>query len=135
MDEVNEIVARSQTWNKRRAITGRLLVVTDASSDLLAFMQWIEGPNLAIQACLKRIVADPRHTAIQVVKNAPVSERSYPDWSMRQDVLPEDRVERALTDAGLNGHLDTEGILVIEGEIIDDGSSNLIAADSSRDQT
>ncbi|GAB5534975.1 MAG: hypothetical protein Rubg2KO_12240 [Rubricoccaceae bacterium] len=118
MDEVNEIVASSQTWNQQRDVTGRLLVVTDASADLLAFMQWIEGPKMAIQACLKRIIADPRHTAIHIVQNAQVSERSYPGWSMHQEVLTAEAVEDALGAVGISGHIDTKGIIVVEGEIV-----------------
>lgn len=122
MDEVNAIVDSAQTWNKRQNITGRLLVITDASSDLLAFMQWIEGPQLAIRACMKRITADPRHVGVRIVQDAQVPERSYPSWSMQKEVLTAEEVEDALAAVGITGHVDTEGVIVVEGEIVSDGT-------------
>lgn len=121
MEDVDEIVRRSQAWNKVNDITGRLLVVTDASADLLAFMQWLEGPKLAIEACLERIVSDPRHVDIRIVQEAQVPERSYPGWSMRQEILTAEDVENALEAVGFTGYMDTEGVIVIEGEILSDG--------------
>ena len=118
MEEVDEIVSSSQTWNRIRDITGRLLVVTDSSEDMLAFMQWIEGPPMEIQACLKRIVADPRHTSINVVQNAPVAGRKYPEWSMHREVLSAEQVESALAAAGISGRVDEEGVIVVEGEVV-----------------
>jgi hypothetical protein len=104
IEDVDTIVASSQAWNQSRGITGRLLVVTDSGDALLAFM--------------KRIAADPRHTAIHVVQNAPVPERSYPEWSMHQEVLSAEQVEDALAAAGINGRVDVEGVIVVEGEVI-----------------
>ena len=98
-----------------------VLVVVDASDGILAFMQWIEGPTLAIQACLKRIVSDPRHHAVQIVQDTHVAERSYPEWSMAQEVIAPDRVEDALASIGLAGHLSDDGDLVldVDGEFVD----------------
>ena len=91
---------------------------------MLAFMQWIEGPTLAIRACMDRIVNDSRHTSIQIVRDRLVEDRSYPDWSMRQEVLPVDQVESALAAAGITGHVDAAGVLVVEGEIIEGDTSS-----------
>lgn len=116
---MDEIVASAQRFNEPRGITGRLLVVTDQSDNLLAFMQWIEGPLLPIQACLGRIVADTRHTTINVVRNQPARERSYPEWSMYREVIPVEQVESALAAAGITGRIEEgEGVIVVEGEIV-----------------
>ena len=121
LSEVDAIVDASRKWNAIRGITGRLLVVVDDADELVAFMQWIEGPTLAIQACLKRIVADPRHRSVRIVQDALVAERSYPEWSMAQEVIPPERVERALASVGLEGRMGAGGDLVldVDGEIVD----------------
>lgn len=114
LSEVDEIVESAQRYNEPRAITGRLLVATAPGDRVLAFMQWLEGPPLAIQACLKRIVKDPRHTSIRVVRDGPADERSYPEWSMRQEVLPAEHVEAALAAVGIAGHVDGDGIVIAQ---------------------
>jgi len=122
LEEVGEIVGSAQRYNQPRGITGRLLVVMTPDNGVLAFMQWIEGPPLAIQACLKRIVNDPRHHSIHVVQDGPTAERSYPEWSMRQEVIPAEEVEAALVAAGMAGHVDAEGGIVVDAAIVDDSS-------------
>ena len=125
LSEVDTIVTASQKWNAIRGITGRLLVIVDDADALVAFMQWIEGPPLAIRACLKRIVADPRRHGVRVVQDASVAERSYREWSMAQEVVSPDRVESALASAGLAGHVGADGGLVldVDGELVDGGDS------------
>ena len=116
LSDVDAIVTASQAWNAARGITGRLLVVVDASDAILAFMQWIEGPPLAIEACLKRIAADPRHREIRIVQDAFVDERSYPEWSMAREVVAPDRVASALAAVGQAGHLAPDGELLLDGD-------------------
>ena len=116
--EADAIVGSAQRYNAPRGITGRLLIVTDAAERVLAFMQWIEGPPLAIRTCLRRILSDSRHHSIRVVQDGAAQERSYPEWSMRQEVISVDEVEAALAAAGVSGRVDADGALEVEGEII-----------------
>ena len=46
------------------------------------FVQVLEGDEAEVAATFARIQADPRHTELNVLSDASVEERSFPDWSM-----------------------------------------------------
>lgn len=119
--DVEAIVQAAQRQNAPRGITGRLLVATDEEDRVQAFMQWLEGPLPSVRACLERIVSDPRHTDVQVVRDTEVALRSYPEWSMGLRQIPLDRVEAALAAEGFVAAVDIDGEVVVE--IVADGGS------------
>jgi len=43
----------------------------------------LEGPGEALDTCFAKIAADARHAEVRVVQRAPVTERRFGRWSMR----------------------------------------------------
>jgi hypothetical protein len=75
--EVEPLLERSRTNNRRDGITGVLLYSGGA------FAQLLEGEPAAVGAVLARIAADPRHTAMRVLLDEPAGERMAVQWTMR----------------------------------------------------
>ena len=73
---IAELLGVSQRNNARDGLTGAL-AVNDGW-----FLQVIEGPPHAIDALLKRLGDDPRHTELEVLSRRAVSGRLFPDWAM-----------------------------------------------------
>ena len=63
------ILAQVRQGNAERGITG--VLVFDGQS----FVQYLEGPTVALQALVDRIAADPRHTQLQVLHQGELSQR------------------------------------------------------------
>lgn len=74
--ELDRILASARRFNDRNGITGFLLA-TDK-----AFAQVLEGPQAHVAETYGRIVVDPRHTALHVLVEEPIAERSFRDWAM-----------------------------------------------------
>jgi hypothetical protein len=73
-DEIMDVaVAR----NAREGLTGTLVY------DQGRFMQWLEGPQEALDRVLDSIRADSRHTGLEVLRARPIRERAFSDWRMR----------------------------------------------------
>ena len=72
------IVDASMRENRRQAITGFLLEHDGR------FLQFLEGPPLAVEAVMAKIERDSRHEAIEIRMRAAEVERCFPDWSMKQ---------------------------------------------------
>lgn len=65
--------------NKMDHITG-LLMVHDG-----IYVQWLEGPTLAVTELWARLRRDKRHhCVVKLLENREAEERSCPDWSMRK---------------------------------------------------
>ncbi|NYS26260.1 BLUF domain-containing protein [Rhodobacteraceae bacterium 2376] len=75
-DEIRKILEVSRRNNQRDGISG-MLAYHDGS-----FFQVIEGPEPEIDALLRRIARDPRHSAILQLLSAEVSSRAFPEWRM-----------------------------------------------------
>lgn len=73
------ILAVSRRLNARDNITGTLICRADM------YLQLIEGPESAIQATYKRIIADDRHLDINLLISRGVTDRLFPKWAMRDD--------------------------------------------------
>ena len=71
-----ELLGEAQRNNERAGLTGAL-AVNDGW-----FLQVIEGSPNAINALLRRLAADARHTELEVLSRRTVSGRLFPDWSM-----------------------------------------------------
>lgn len=76
---LDDILTISRARNSRDDITGTLICRADM------YLQLIEGPEEAIQATYKRIIADDRHLEIDLLVSRDVTERLFPEWAMRDD--------------------------------------------------
>lgn len=76
---LDDILTVSRARNARDDITGTLICRGDM------YLQLIEGPDAAIAATYKRIIADDRHLEVDLLVSRPVSTRLFPKWAMRDD--------------------------------------------------
>ena len=82
---LDALLVRAQANNRRDGISG--LLVYDAGS----FLQVFEGPTDAVEALIRRIEKDSRHTDIVVLSAGPIEERYFEGWGMDRANL--DRVD------------------------------------------
>jgi hypothetical protein len=75
-DDLNALSARSAVRNSSASVTGMLLYSRGS------FLQLLEGRAAVLDALFKRILADPRHTDVQVLLKAPAPNRLFPRWYM-----------------------------------------------------
>ncbi len=84
IEEIQKIAEISSKNNKTSNITGVLLYVGDL------FFQVIEGEIDNVESLYRKILIDPRHTDILCLKTEyGVTERLYPNWSMKTINLDE----------------------------------------------
>ena len=76
---LGNILMRSRRNNERDGITGALICRADL------YLQWLEGPQPAVEATYAKIVKDDRHLDIVRRLTRPATERMFPQWSMRDD--------------------------------------------------
>lgn len=74
---IADILAVSQRNNARDQLTGALAYSEGR------FFQVIEGQPVDIDRMMKRVVADHRHTDVEVVSRVAAEERLFADWSMK----------------------------------------------------
>jgi hypothetical protein len=74
--ELGTLFSQARSNNKRRAISGALLVHGDW------FVQVLEGEELAVRDLLDRISDDPRHEAVTLLESGPVGARVFARWAM-----------------------------------------------------
>ncbi len=77
-DALNAILRRSKAENPALGITGVLC----CSEGI--FLQVLEGGRSAVNRMYNRIVADPRHTDVELLSYEEISERRFAGWSMGQ---------------------------------------------------
>jgi hypothetical protein len=75
--ELYELVQAAQTRNAAESITGLMLY------DDGRFYQWLEGPVASVDRLMQSIVADRRHTEIEILSDKPSTTRQFGDWTMR----------------------------------------------------
>ena len=73
------ILVDARRCNARDGITGALI----CRSDL--YLQWLEGPPAAVEACFARIAEDPRHLDVRRLLHGPIQARLFDAWAMRDD--------------------------------------------------
>ena len=73
---VDSILAQSRKNNPAAGITGLLCHSENV------FMQVLEGGRAAVNAAYARIVADARHTDVQLLHYEEIAERSFANWTM-----------------------------------------------------
>lgn len=71
-----EVERKSLLNNRRDGLSGLLLF------DGVRFLQVLEGQAAAVETTYRRIVADPRHRAIVMLKDAEVERPSFGGWAM-----------------------------------------------------
>ena len=77
--QLDDILTISRTNNAREGITGALVCRADL------YLQWLEGPRVAVETLLARINADDRHQDVKLFVNEATQHRLFPAWAMRDD--------------------------------------------------
>jgi len=73
------ILLDARRCNTRDGITGSLICREDL------YLQLLEGPEAAVEACFARIGKDDRHLNVRLISSATGRERLFPQWAMRDD--------------------------------------------------
>jgi Sensors of blue-light using FAD len=76
------ILMAARRNNPLLGITGALICRSDI------YLQLIEGPATAIDALYARILADDRHTNVELLLTEEAPQRMFPAWSMLDDEAP-----------------------------------------------
>jgi methanogenic corrinoid protein MtbC1 len=76
-DDLVNILQTAREHNAANGITGLLIYEHGR------FVQWLEGPNKALEKLYQSIYRDPRHTQIERLIVYPRSTRLFPNWSMQ----------------------------------------------------
>jgi hypothetical protein len=75
-DHVRDILQQAIANNRRDDITGALI------HDDKWFAQELEGPEMTVSATFERILRDPRHSDVRLIKMQPVPARRFAAWWM-----------------------------------------------------
>jgi hypothetical protein len=75
-DRIHDILIESVANNRRDDVTGALI------HDDRWFAQALEGPETIVSATFERILRDPRHTDVRLIKMQPVTTRRFGAWWM-----------------------------------------------------
>lgn len=75
-DDLKALLELARRKNEPLGLTGLLLYANGT------FMQLLEGPAAAVDACLDKIRLDPRHTGINILVRTEVEAREFAEWSM-----------------------------------------------------
>jgi hypothetical protein len=75
-DRIDDILIESVANNRRDDITGALI------HDDRWFAQALEGPDSMVSATFERILRDPRHADVRLIKMEPVAARRFAAWWM-----------------------------------------------------
>lgn len=85
--ELSDLLLSARRWNAAHHVTGKLLVLEE-EDQVVRFAQWIEGPRGDLETCLRRIVADERHEAVDVRRRGSIEGRRFPNWDMAIEAAP-----------------------------------------------
>jgi hypothetical protein len=75
-DRIHDILIESVANNRRDDVTGALI------HDDKWFAQALEGPETMVSATFERILRDPRHADVRLIKMQPVPARRFAAWWM-----------------------------------------------------
>lgn len=73
---VAQIAGKARLFNTEHDITGLLIF------DGMRFCQQLEGSSKKILTLMERIALDPRHTNVELLHHAPLSERRFKSFSL-----------------------------------------------------
>ena len=79
-EEVAAILRQSRSHNPRSGVTGVLCLCPSGP----IFIQALEGGRDAVNALYNRIVRDPRHRDVTLLKYEDIAERRFAGWAMGQ---------------------------------------------------
>jgi hypothetical protein len=75
-EELDQLLAASASFNASKNITGMLLYGGGK------FMQVLEGEADDVDALLNKVIADSRHSQVNVLVRTPIRQRDFGTWSM-----------------------------------------------------
>lgn len=81
---LDALLEQCRKFNGEHEITGCL------AYNGINFLQLIEGPDDAVELCLKRITSDFRHSGVVKVRDEAIGVREFPDWTMAGRLVPSD---------------------------------------------
>lgn len=100
--EVVDLLLSCRRFNAQHAVTGKLIVAeveTDpGTTEVVRFVQWLEGAVEDVRAALERIRSDARHHRIELQYFGPLEARRFPDWDMAFEQVPVALVAEAQDD-------------------------------------
>jgi hypothetical protein len=79
-EELHAILRQSQVHNQAQGITGVLCFCINQG----VFLQVLEGGRSAVNQLYNRIVADRRHSAVELMAYEEIGERGFAGWAMGQ---------------------------------------------------
>lgn len=75
-EDLLKLLEQCRRNNTARGVTGMLLFGNTT------YVQCLEGDQANVDELLAKISADPRHTALKVLRREPIAARHYSEWSM-----------------------------------------------------
>lgn len=75
-EDLRSVLAKSRHNNSPLGITGLLLFYNGA------FLQVLEGEEIAVRRLYLKIMKDPRHTSVITLFDKEIEHRDFADWSM-----------------------------------------------------
>lgn len=76
LEQLNQLLTQSRTFNTQNDITGVLLYKDKA------FLQVLEGPVALVLSLYQKIEQDSRHTCIKKLYEKPLQDRNFSGWAM-----------------------------------------------------
>ena len=73
---LKDILNSSRKNNVALGITGALCLLDGV------YLQYLEGPTIAVEDLYRRIAVDPRHTESRLLERHGITERLFTSWSM-----------------------------------------------------
>jgi hypothetical protein len=97
---LEEILTKSRSNNPAIGVTGNLIYHSDL------FLQFLEGPHLAVHKLYQTILADNRHADIVKLRDETFSCRVFASWAMKNDghqswMLSRSEISRMSSDEAL----------------------------------
>lgn len=79
--DLSDLLLSARRHNARHDVTGKLVVLEEGDR-VVRFAQWIEGPRIELETCIRRILDDPRHGSFDIRHQGPIDGRRFPGWDM-----------------------------------------------------
>ena len=100
--DVFAITEESARNNPEREVTGFLLY------NGRGFLQYVEGPALALDGLLCMLIGDYRHHSVRILHRAQREDRLFPKWNMRRGGLGAEDELAAIYHADLPNEMRAE---------------------------
>ena len=75
-DDLFDLLEQCRRNNVKNGLTGMLMYGGGT------YLQCLEGESADVDELLKKIYADPRHTAVKIIRRVSITSRQFTDWSM-----------------------------------------------------